>query len=167
MGTSVATTVSWVLGLWGLEQGTLSVLVRLGRVGRHLFLRLFLCGFFVAQGFELGDAYYGVGRYAFAFGSETFHADEVGRLDDERFAEGIAFTEFHLDAGKGFRRENKKAGVGVLAQEALFLGRTLELEAFEVGVPLLGIEERYRPGALRHEFLDAQDVGVVVVPGIE
>ena len=103
----------------------------------------------------------------FPFGPEAFHTDEVGRFEGEGLSECIVSSKFYLNAGIRLCREQYQSRLRIVAQEALFLGRGFKLEAFEIGVALVGIEEGGCPHPLGGEFLDAENVGIVVVAGVE
>lgn len=121
----------------------------------------------MTQRFQFGDAFDCKSRDTFPFRPKTFQSYKIGRFEDQRVAESVVASEFHFDAGIGLGRKQYQLRFGIFSQETLLFGREFELKTFQIRVSLIGIEERCRPTPLRHEFFNAQNIGVIVVAGVE
>ena len=104
-------------------------------------------------GARIGFRHFGEseGGQALAFGLEGFDAYEFRGVDFERISRGVG--------------QENQPGFGIVSDKPLGLGRGFESEPFQVREPLVGIEKYRRPDMVGTEFLDAEDVDMIVVVG--
>ena len=130
--------------------------------------RLFRLRFRHAGWLQLRNLADGISRQSLALCLEALHTYKVAGFQNECFAEAVVSAKVYLDARVHLTGQQDKLRMFVVAQEILFLGGCFEGEAFQVRIVLLvGIIEHGCPYLIWIEFLDTENIRVVMVAQVE